>query len=307
MDLERIREFCVFAESLRFVDAAQKLHLSQPALSKHMKDLEAQTGLTLIRRGQNGTANQLTPAGRRFLELCTPWLEDYDSIVADCLELQNRKPPIRIQNMLHRMNINTQLRQLMDERHGLSTGNFSYVTIECPIAEALDAGLLDFGVFFEAAPELKHFSPARPQDYACIPLSPEPLCLLAGATNPLAAKGKIGLADLEAIRILTIDGSDLTHWTAAVREVFGQAGCALTFKVVLDSPGAGGAFPLGSQALSLSTQMGAQYYESLDVEDVVRLDIVGFKPVVHPFLICRRDSPNPIVRALGVKGKAVGD
>ena len=52
--------------------------------------------------------------------------------------------------------------------------------------------------------------------------------------------------------------------------------------------------------------MGAQYYESLDIEDVVRLDIVGFKPVVRPFLICRGDSPNPIVRAPAVKGEGVG-
>ena len=89
-----------------------------------------------------------------------------------------------------------------------------------------------------------------------------------------------------------------------MREAFAQAGYALTFKVVFDSPGEGGAFPLGFEALSLSTQLGAQYYEDLDVEDVVRLEIDGFAPVVYPFLICRKDNPNLIVRALGVKGAA---
>ena len=45
--------------------AAQRLHLSQPAVSKTLSELERMAGRQLVERGRTGT--QLTPAGEEFL------------------------------------------------------------------------------------------------------------------------------------------------------------------------------------------------------------------------------------------------
>src|SRR5258708_15345701 len=46
--------------------AAQRLHLSQPAVSKTLSELERMAGRQLVERGRAGT--QLTPAGDEFLK-----------------------------------------------------------------------------------------------------------------------------------------------------------------------------------------------------------------------------------------------
>ncbi|BDM65506.1 LysR family transcriptional regulator [Shewanella sp. NFH-SH190041] len=63
MDLKVIRQFMEIADAGGFGKAADKIHLSQPALSKAMQQLEQELGLTLLERGKRGTAIRLTEAG----------------------------------------------------------------------------------------------------------------------------------------------------------------------------------------------------------------------------------------------------
>ena len=46
----RLRAFLALAEAGSFVDAADRLHLSQPAVSKHIAALEREVGVALVRR-----------------------------------------------------------------------------------------------------------------------------------------------------------------------------------------------------------------------------------------------------------------
>ncbi|MCX7354242.1 MAG: LysR family transcriptional regulator [Alphaproteobacteria bacterium] len=65
MKLDRIKHFVVMAEELHFGRAARRLNLSQPSLTLQIQNLEAEVGLTLIRRSKRRA--ELTPAGRQFL------------------------------------------------------------------------------------------------------------------------------------------------------------------------------------------------------------------------------------------------
>lgn len=65
MKLDRIKHFVVLAEELHFGRAARRLNLSQPSLTLQIQNLEAEVGLTLIRRSKRRA--ELTPAGRQFL------------------------------------------------------------------------------------------------------------------------------------------------------------------------------------------------------------------------------------------------
>jgi LysR family transcriptional regulator, hca operon transcriptional activator len=67
MELRHIRYFVAVAEAGSLTVAAeQKLHTSQPSLSRQIRDLEDEVGAQLLTRKARGI--DLTPAGRAFLD-----------------------------------------------------------------------------------------------------------------------------------------------------------------------------------------------------------------------------------------------
>ncbi len=66
MELRHLRYFVAVAEEGSLTVAAEKrLHTAQPSLSRQMRDLEHELGVTLMVRGARGI--ELTTAGRVFL------------------------------------------------------------------------------------------------------------------------------------------------------------------------------------------------------------------------------------------------
>lgn len=66
LDLRRVRQFVVLAETLNFRRAAEKLHMTQPPLTVAIQKLEAELGLRLFERGGSGGVS-LTPSGQAAL------------------------------------------------------------------------------------------------------------------------------------------------------------------------------------------------------------------------------------------------
>ena len=65
MELRHLRYFVAVSEEGSFLRAAGRLRVAQPALSKQIRDLEREVGVTLFHRLPRGI--RLTPAGEAFL------------------------------------------------------------------------------------------------------------------------------------------------------------------------------------------------------------------------------------------------
>ena len=65
MELRQLRSFIAAAEEGNISRAAQRLNLTQPALSRQIKGLEEETGVALLERGAHSF--KLTPAGEMLL------------------------------------------------------------------------------------------------------------------------------------------------------------------------------------------------------------------------------------------------
>lgn len=91
LDLAQVRAFVAAADRLHFGQAAERLAVSQQALSKRIARLESELGVPLFRRGGHGV--ELTEAGRRFLEPARQTLGHGDRAVAAARRVER---PLRI-------------------------------------------------------------------------------------------------------------------------------------------------------------------------------------------------------------------
>jgi DNA-binding transcriptional LysR family regulator len=80
MDLKQLRYFDAVAETCHFGQAAERLHLAQPALSQAVRRLEAELGVLLLQRTTRQVS--LTPAGEFFHQEIRRILGDLDSSIA---------------------------------------------------------------------------------------------------------------------------------------------------------------------------------------------------------------------------------
>lgn len=80
-----MKEFTELAQIGNFTEASSKLFLAQPTLSKHIKTMEAELGVSLLRR--NKRSMELTEAGRAFLPYAKQIMQiqnEYTSVLAAC-------------------------------------------------------------------------------------------------------------------------------------------------------------------------------------------------------------------------------
>ncbi|HEY1128066.1 MAG TPA: LysR family transcriptional regulator [Roseateles sp.] len=81
IDIRQLRYFLVLAEELNFRRAAERLHLTQPPLSRQIAALESALGVTLLDR--DGPATRLTTAGQRARMAFQAAVQAFDAALAE--------------------------------------------------------------------------------------------------------------------------------------------------------------------------------------------------------------------------------
>lgn len=185
-NLRQLRAFVAVADKGSFVKAAEILHLSQPALSQCIRQLEEHIGSPLFSRTTRSV--YLTPLGLGFLPYARDLLHQFDGVMADVQATVKRRqghatvaclPSVASRLMPRVMAANERLFPNI------------HVTIRDSnmkgVAAMINAGDVDFGIG----------STITQHDLASVVFARDVMCVAAPVTSPISRKREVRWADLD--------------------------------------------------------------------------------------------------------------
>jgi len=243
MELRHLRYFAAVAETLHFSRAAEQLHLTQPALSRQIRDLEEELGVTLLRR--HGTQTALTPAGGRFAVRARELLAAADQAVQEA-RAAARQLRFGHYGALWADHYAPALRAFAKRFPDLVLQPVELTPAE--LVAALRRGEVDFALLGPVAEAVR-------REFATRRLGAMPAVLAIGAGNPLAKRLAYALAELRDAAWLAWDDRSFPGRGALLREAAAAAGfrprvahtidsVASVFMRVATSPAIGYVLPL---------------------------------------------------------------
>lgn len=193
MEIRVLRYFLEIAREGNMSHAAETLHVSQPTLSKQMKDLEQELGKKLFKRGSSSVS--LTDEGMLLRKRAEDILEMVDKTTDEFRELGNiTGGDVRIgcaESHLIKY-LARAIKSLKEKcprlRYHLSSGNTEQVV------EKLDRGLIDFAVIVEP-PDLSKYN------YMEVP-GEDVWGIIMRRDNPLSVKERICVEDLSDVELI---------------------------------------------------------------------------------------------------------
>ncbi|MCH5260142.1 MAG: LysR family transcriptional regulator [Lachnospiraceae bacterium] len=210
MDIRILRYFLAVVREESISGAAQFLHITQPTLSRQLMDLEEELGVKLLNRGKKNQRVTLTEEGmllRRRAEeivaLTDKTVSEFDTsqdIVSGDIYIGGGET--NAMRLIARIGKKLQAQYPLIRYH-LFSGNAD------DVAERLDKGLLDFGLFIEPANMERY-------NYLRLPVT-DTWGLLMRKDSPLADKKSIRTEDLENLPLIvsrqSMVGNELAGWS----------------------------------------------------------------------------------------------
>jgi len=193
MELRHLRYFVAVAETLHFSRAAARLHLTQPALSRQIRDLEGELGVPLLQR--HGTATTLTPAGAAFLRRAREILAATER-ATDEARAAGRQLRLGHYGTLWLDHFAPTLRAFARSHPEIDLHTEERSAAE--LVEGLRRGELDFALLGPTDTALR-------REFATAKLAELPLLVATGAANPLAKRRRLALADLASAEWIAWD------------------------------------------------------------------------------------------------------
>jgi DNA-binding transcriptional LysR family regulator len=216
MELRHLKYFVAVAEEENVTRAAARLHVSQPPLSRQIRDLEEELGVALLDHGAK--AVRLTAAGRLFLEEARAVLRRAEeavqtvrAVAGDCGGEINvaYAPSLTVQILPGTLRVfqveSPQVRVIL---HDLSTEE---------MLDGLRDGKLDVALMIR--PDHRTLRTLEFEE-----LYRYPLCLAAHPSHPLARMHKIKLQALRSERLIAYSKSGYPEYHERLVSTFAPIG-----------------------------------------------------------------------------------
>jgi LysR family carnitine catabolism transcriptional activator len=198
-----MRAFVSVAQASTFAEAAEKLCLSQPALSTSIKNMEIQLGGRLFTRSTRHVA--LTPEGKAFLPIAKRLLDDWDGALSDVQDLFSvQKGRLTVASMPSFAEGHlAEILQVYHQNHPNIMLRILDVVME-RVIEAVQSGRAEVGFVFE---------PESLQGLIFAPLLTDNFCVVMPKGHALGNCSTVALHDLAAYPLVAMNiGSSIRSW-----------------------------------------------------------------------------------------------
>jgi len=193
VEVRHLRAFAMVVQELHFTRAAERLHLSQQALSAHIRHLEAEIGADLFHRTTRTV--ELTPAGQTLAGHVPDLLTRLDTAIRD-----TRRRAAGIEGELRVAHVPVVGKRAMEwlasrirELPGLQLSTFEYWMNQA--IDAVKDGRLDAALVTYAAPD---------PDLDAVTVRQEPFGVILGASHPAAEQRPVTVDALADSTLATI-------------------------------------------------------------------------------------------------------
>jgi LysR family transcriptional regulator, benzoate and cis,cis-muconate-responsive activator of ben and cat genes len=212
MELRHLRYFVVVAEEQNVTRAAERLHVSQPPLSRQIRDLEAELGVALFQRTAKSVA--LTEAGKIFLNEARAVLLQAEKAVQTVRavatgergQLRVGYAPSLTVELLPKA-----LRAFESTSPGVRVTLHDLSTEEC--VQKLNAKKLDVALTVRpSGSSMRGLNFERLVTY--------PICCAVAVNHPLAKKRSIALTRLREERLMGYSQQDYPEYFDRLAEIF---------------------------------------------------------------------------------------
>lgn len=208
MEIDYLREFVVLAETGNFLEAADRLFISQSSLSRHIKAIEEDLGALLFDRttrkvGLNQFGKMLLPYAKEITRI------QYDYTTAFFNELKEAHGSITVGSIpsMAQYNITDVLARFQRENSTFSLNVVEADSLQ--LTEMLRMGQCDFAFIRESDDSGNEFNK--------LPFTVDNLAAILPATHHLARKDVVHLSELSADPLLLI-GKDTFMYSLCVGE-----------------------------------------------------------------------------------------
>jgi len=277
LDTKRLLYFCTIAEQGQISRAAKILNISQPPLSRHLKELEDDLGVELILR--KGHVWQVTEAGKVLYERARQTLNQLTEIPS---EVRNAAGGftgrISVGVSMSFMSYFTEVVPRLSTRFPLLQYRV-FVADSATLEENVESRKLDFAIVVLPTKKEIFDVQALPMDHFCV--------LYPAGLIPPTEEGTLGVKALQDIPLMLLRLWNGGRAYDQLRREFQRHGIAP--RIMLDSPNAGvilGALDAGALAAAIlpTNQVPKNYRERYEVRK-----LEGILDVIQPAIIHLHD------------------